>query len=244
MDSTPRPPILAGAVLVACAIFQFWRIDRAAYLYDEYLYSRMGWEYVHWGRNPDVAAISGAGNWEHPPLGKLIFGVAELLVSHGPSVTATRSASAVITVLAAIGLGLWGSRMLGGSWGLILLGGLACVPTPVTPQVTSLSRAGMLDSVAAGFVVMSIVCCAVWLTSSSTSRAWIASGGAGLFAGLAAASKTNGFLAVIGAVLVILAVRRSAVDVARAVVSTLSCVLSLSPAICHLVMSVSVFLSW
>lgn len=197
-----RRPTAFAVVAVGVAIWavgaSYWRIGAAPRLGDESTYVAAGWRYLHWSSTPAHIRAHYA-NFEHPPLAKILFGVAQVLTGH-VSVTASRAVAATCTMAAAIALAVWLART-GGRWTGLLAGALVVlVPTPIAPQHTNFGRAAMLDPVASAFMIASVVLAWFWFTARDR-RAWILAAATGLAIGLATASKENGFLGAVGPVL-------------------------------------------
>jgi len=170
-----------------------WRLSAAPVTSDEPVYAAAGWGYLHakWGQ-------ASGGNFEHPPLAKLLFGVAQLVAGH-PSITAARAIGAVSTLLTALVLAAWLTRARNLRTGLIAAGLYTLIPTSLMPQLTGLGRTAMLDPVAELFMVTSVALTWLWFTTTGrTSWRWAII--TGIAVGLAAASKENGFLGAVGPV--------------------------------------------
>lgn len=190
---------VAAAVVAGTALFtNFYRLSRPPVLSDEPEYAAMAWRYVHWGSLPAAARSSVASNFEHPPLAKLLFGLAQDVTGQ-PSITAARAVSATCTLIAAAVLGWWLARVAGRWTGLLGGGMLALLPMTVFPQVTGFGRTAMLDPVAEMFMVASVVAGWFWFHSSGR-RSWLLAVSTGLAVGLSSASKENGFLGVVAPV--------------------------------------------
>jgi 4-amino-4-deoxy-L-arabinose transferase-like glycosyltransferase len=151
--------------------------------------------YLHWGSLSAAQRAPLNTNGEHPPLAKLLFGVAEVMVGH-PSITAARAVSAACTVSTALVLGLWLARTVGKWTGLLAGSALALIPESVLPETTRFGRSAMLDTVAGLFMVLSLVAGWIWFRSSGW-RGWAWAGVAGVAVGLATSSKENGFLGLV-----------------------------------------------
>lgn len=188
-----------GFALLATALFQnFFRLPLAPVLVDEPLYAGMGWSYVHWNSLSATAQAPIASNGEHPPLAKLLFGAAELMVG-APSLPAARAVSAACTVAAAVAVAWWLGLTVNRWLGLLAGSMLALIPMSVYPQVTRLGRAAMLEPVAGFFMVISIVIGWYWFRTAST-RSWLLAAAAGMAVGLGSASKVNVCLGLVGPV--------------------------------------------
>jgi 4-amino-4-deoxy-L-arabinose transferase-like glycosyltransferase len=187
--------ITCGLVAAAATFQNCYRLSRAPALIDEQLYVEAGWRYLHWSRLPAQEATAAAANFEHPPLAKLLFGVAEVVVGH-PSLTAARAVAAISTLATALVLGLWLARATNRWVGLLAGGLLSLIPMTVLPDLTRFGRSAMLDPVAELFMVGSIALGWHWFGQAGR-RAWVLAVMTGASAGLASASKENGFLGLV-----------------------------------------------
>lgn len=188
--------VAACTIAAGVAAFQnLYRLPRAPVLFDEPLYADMGWRYLHWNALPTAEKVAAASNFEHPPLAKLLFGLAQVLVGH-PSITAARAVAAVSTLATALVLGLWLARAVNRWVGLLAGALLALIPMAVAPDLTRFGRSAMLDPVAELFMVGSIALGWSWWRAEGR-RAWWLALAAGTSAGLASASKENGFLGLV-----------------------------------------------
>lgn len=189
---------------------------------DEPTYTTMGWRYLHWGSvSPTVRAHS---NFRHPPLAKLLFGLAEDFAGH-PSLTAARAVSATCTVGTGIVLAWWLGRAAGRWVGLVACAMVTLLPMTVMPLATSFGRTAFLDPVAELFMVCSLAA-AWWWHRSSGRQSWVLATATGAATGLAAASKENGFLGAIGVVLLAVAWAARGERVGRAAQAGLAAVVS------------------
>ncbi|HST50102.1 ArnT family glycosyltransferase [Jatrophihabitans sp.] len=188
--------LLSSSIVAAAAVFEnFYRLSRAPIQVDEALYANVSWRYLHWNSLPATQRTSVLNNFEHPPLAKVLFGLAEL-VRGRPDIGAARAVSACCTVGTALILCLWLGAAVNRWAGLLAGGTLALIPMSVTPQVTRFGRAAMLDPVAGFFVVGSLALGWYWFRHSGW-RAWVLAVAAGIGTGLASASKENGFLGLV-----------------------------------------------
>ncbi|MEO6501369.1 MAG: phospholipid carrier-dependent glycosyltransferase [Jatrophihabitantaceae bacterium] len=130
----------------------------------------------------------------------MLFGVAEL-VRGQPDIDTARAVSASCTVGAALILCLWLGAVVNRWAGLLAGSTLALIPMSVAPQVTRFGRTAMLDPVAEFFMVGSLALAWYWFRHSGW-RAWALAIAAGVSAGLASASKENGFLGLVAPVAV------------------------------------------
>jgi len=195
---------LSGFV-TAWALFQnFFKIGTATILADEPTYVESGWQYVHGTVHPPTVSgsslVSVPGNFEHPPLTKYLFGLAQLLDGHADSLTASRCVSSLATLLAGLVVAGWIGREAGRWAGLLAGGLLTLLPEAASGSFGRFDRFAMLDPVASMFMVFSVVL--AWEWARRTGRpSWIFAALTGVAVGLAAGSKENGFLGAIGPVL-------------------------------------------
>lgn len=203
----PTWAFVALSVFVAAwAVFQnFFRIGVAPILADEPTYVESGWQYVHGTVHPPTVSgsslVSVPGNFEHPPLTKYLFGLAQLLDGHADSLTASRCVSSLATLLAGLIVAVWIGREAGRWAGLVAGGLLTLLPEAASGSFGRFDRFAMLDPVASMFMVLSVVL--AWEWARRTGRAaWTFAALTGVAVGLAAGSKENGFLGAIGPVVV------------------------------------------
>ena len=186
------PFLLISALVTVWALFQnFYKIGTAPILADEPTYIDSGWRYVHGVPNP--------GNFEHPPLAKYLFGLAQIVAGTPSDLTASRVVCSLATLLAAAAAAVWIARSEG-RWAGLLIGALLTVmPEPAGGSDGRFTRFAMLDPVAGMFMVFSVILAWEWARRSGRS-AWVFAALTGLAVGLAAGSKENGFLGAIGPV--------------------------------------------
>jgi len=185
--------ILVSVLVAAWAAFQnFYKIGTAPILADEPTYVDSGWRYVH--------GVADAGNFEHPPLAKYLFGLAEMVAGTPSSLTAARVVSSLATLLAAVAVAVWISRSAGRWVGLLAGAMLTLLPEPAGGSDGRFTRFAMLDTVASMFMVFSVILAWEWARRSGRS-AWVFAGLTGIAVGLAAGSKENGFLGAVGPVI-------------------------------------------
>ena len=196
--------VALSAFVTAWAVFQnFFKIGTAPILADEPTYVESGWQYVHGTVHPPTVSgsslVSVPGNFEHPPLTKYLFGLAQLLDGHADSLTASRCVSSLATLLAGLIVAGWIGREAGRWAGLLAGGLLTLLPEAASGSFGRFDRFAMLDPVASMFMVLSVVL--AWEWARRTGRAsWTFAGLTGVAVGLAAGSKENGFLGAIGPV--------------------------------------------
>ena len=226
--------VAASVLVTAWAVFQnFFRIGTAPILADEPTYVESAWQYVHGTVSPPTVSgstlVSAPGNFEHPPLTKYLFGLAELLSGHPNDLAAARCVSALATLLAGLVVAVWLGREAGRWTGLIAGGLLTLLPEAAGGSLGRFDRFAMLDPVSSLFMVLSVVLAWEWARHAGRARARAADGEAGqqqgrgrrsaprssgpsraawtfaaltgVAVGLAAGSKENGFLGAVGPVL-------------------------------------------
>ena len=109
----------AAALLTGLwAVFQnFYKLGTAPILADEPTYIETAWRYVHGQVHPVVSSgstlIGTPDNFEHPPLAKYLFGVAQLIDGTPSSLPAARAVCALATVLAGVAVAVWIGRAAG-----------------------------------------------------------------------------------------------------------------------------------
>jgi len=199
---------VAAGLLGAWALFQnLFRIGTPQVLADELTYSSVAWTYVHGqAKTPHLGGsmlTPAPDNFEHPPLAKLLFGLAQELVGH-PSITVDRCVSALCAILTGVLLGVWVARIAGRWIGLLAFGLVTVLPEAASGSVGRFSRFGMLDPVAELFMVASLLLGWEWLRRSGRGG-WLFAALSGIAVGCAAAAKENGFLGLVGPAILILA---------------------------------------
>ena len=207
--STPRARLFIGAsVLIGLwAVFQnFYKIGTAPILADEPTYIIAAQRYLTGNLWPPRATTAanylGAtpDNFEHPPLVKYLFAIAQWIDDAPHSLAAPRATSALATVLAAGLVAVWVGRIAGKWTGLLAGALLTVIPEASSGSLGRFDRFAMLDPVASAFMVLSVV--VTWVWSRKTGRAaWAWAAATGISIGLAAGSKENGFLGAVGPVL-------------------------------------------
>ena len=202
--------ITATAIALWAAYQNLYRLALPPVLTDEPTYANAGWRYVHGqtfpaGSGGSLGAL--ADNFEHPPLTKYLFGLAEL-VAGAPTITATRAIAALCTLMTAVALGVWVARLRGRWSGLMAAAAVSLLPVHVNGAIVRFGRYGMLDPVAELFMVLSVVAAWEWSRRHGPD-ALLWAVGTGALTGLAASAKENAFLGVTGtvALLVLIAVR-------------------------------------
>ena len=186
------------------ALFQnFYRLGTAPILADEPTYTETAWRYLHGQVHPVLSSgstlIATPDNFEHPPLAKYLFGLAQLIDGTPSSLSAARAVSALATVLAGVAVAVWIGRAADRWTGLLAGALLTVLPEPAAGSLGRFDRFAMLDPVASMFMVFSVV--AAWEWTRRTGRAsWLWAAVTGLAVGCAAGSKENGFLGAVGPV--------------------------------------------
>ena len=176
------------------------RIGYPAQAFDEPFYAQAAWRYVHGdGNRPPTGVLSNYDNFEHPPLAKYLFGIAQLFAGH-PSVVADRVVAALFTLGSAAVVGVWLGRVAGRWVGLGGAALIAVLPMSVRDFAFRFGRYGYLDPVAELFAIGSVALAWVWFRRNGRAAWWFALA-TGSCVGLAAASKENGFLGAVGPVL-------------------------------------------
>ncbi len=200
-----RPSRFTVAVVIASAwavVANFARLGTSRVAFDEPIYSLAGWRYVHGDhhRPPTTTFPSNFDNFEHAPLAKYLFGLAQLVAGH-PSVTADRFVAAMCTLGTAVVLGVWLGRVAGRWIGLGAATLVAVLPMSAQGLPFRFGRYGFLDPVAELFAVASVALSWVWFRRDGRA-AWAFAVATGVCVGLATASKENGFLGAVGPVVV------------------------------------------
>jgi hypothetical protein len=195
------PPRGGRGALVAVAVLAgfsaFWRIGRSDWKLDEDAYAQAGWYLVHDGFDP---------NHGHPPVAKLLYGVAQ--VAFGRDVSSVRTVAA-LAFLASTALVFLLGRRIGGWWtGVAAAGLFAALPRTMVVggwEVADvrIERYALLESVAAPLILGATY--AGWRWISGDGRRWALV--AGVLIGLAGATKLNSVLVVVPIVGVGLAYR-------------------------------------
>src|SRR5271165_3655601 len=105
----------SAGVLLAALVVNFFRLGPPVVMPDEVTYATAAWRYIQGTVGSPLSISSGgatgpaltvgqsssqinADNFQHPPLGKLLFGLAQLTAGH-QSVTADRTVAAIATIL-------------------------------------------------------------------------------------------------------------------------------------------------
>jgi len=203
----------SAVVLLWALVLNFYRLGPSLIMPDEGTYALAAWRYVQGTVSPALQLSPGsntgavlpigqssaqinADNFQHPPLGKWLFGLGQLVAGH-ESVTADRTVAAIATLLTGVALLVWVGRAAGRWTGL-----LACSFVVLLPEAVQgsgglrLGRFGLLDPVAELFVVVYLLLMWEWFRSGR-GRAWLFAAASGVAIGCATASKENGFLAAV-----------------------------------------------
>ena len=192
-------PLAVVAAGLWAAYANLWRFRFPGIASDEPTYSIAAWRYIH-GDNalPPLGGGTNTHNFEHPPLAKYLFGLAQLAVGH-PSIPADRIVAGCCTLAAAVVVAVWIGRAAGRWTGLLAGVALAVLPMRVSSLDFRFGRYGMLTPVAQVFMVASIAAAWAWFRRSGR-PAWAWALLTGGFVGLASAAKENGFLGALGVV--------------------------------------------
>ena len=201
-----------SALVGLWALFQnLYKIGTAPILADEPTYVDSAWRYVHGDIHAPLssaaahALVGNADNFEHPPLDKYLFGLAQLISGTPYSLTAARVVSALATLLAAVAVAFWIGRTIGRWTGLMAGAMLTLLPEAAGGSDGRFDRFAMLDPVASMFMVFSVIL--AWEWARRTGRAaWVYATLTGIAIGCASGSKENGFLGAVGPVVVVVLV--------------------------------------
>ncbi|MGI5171177.1 phospholipid carrier-dependent glycosyltransferase [Spirillospora sp. CA-253888] len=188
------------AVSLWAAVQNLANLTVPRHLVDELVYVTAGWRYLHGQQLPTSPIIKfTADNFEHPPLAKYLFGVAQVIAGH-PSLTAARLVAVLCTLATGVVLGCWIGRAAG-RWPGLLAGALiTLVPAHIPGVEYRFGRYAMLDPVAELFAIGAVAAGWFWFQHRGRSG-WYWATAAGVLAGLAAGTKANGFLGLVGPVL-------------------------------------------
>ena len=198
-------PVVAVLVGLWAAFANLYRLGTAQILSDEPAYALAAWRYVHLDvlhagepGGPDTAR----SNLEHPPLAKLLFGLAQLVFGR-QSIPADRAVAGLCTVALGVVLAVWVGRAAG-RWTGLLAGAFATLlPQRVNEADGRFSRFGFLEPVAALLVVVALAVGWAWWRASGRRSWWLALA-LGAAVGLASSAKENAFLGLVaGTVLVV-----------------------------------------
>jgi hypothetical protein len=176
--------VAASVLVTAWAVFQnFFRIGTAPILADEPTYVESAWQYVHGTVHPPTVSgttlVSAPGNFEHPPLTKYLFGLAQVLDGHANDLTASRCVSSLATLLAGLVVAVWLGREAGRWTGLIAGGLLTLLPEAASGSLGRFDRFAMLDPVASLFMVLSVVLAWEWAKRAGRARGRVGDEGDG-----------------------------------------------------------------
>jgi hypothetical protein len=201
-------------------IVNFYRLGPSLIMPDEGTYATAAWRYVKGTVSPAIRLNPGSStgplvigqssgqfnsdNFQHPPLGKWLFGLGQLVAGH-ESITADRTVAAIATLLTGIILLIWVSRQAGRWTGLLACAFVLLLPEAVQGSAgLRFGRFGLLDPIAELFVVVYLLLMWEWFRSGRL-RAWLFAAATGVAIGCATASKENGFLAAVVPIVVWLA---------------------------------------
>ncbi len=198
-------------------ILNFLNLGPSVIMPDEGTYTLAAWRYVQGTVSPAIQLSPGsnngplpigqssaqinADNFQHPPLGKWLFGLSQLVAGH-QSITADRTVAAIATLLTGVVLLIWVGRAAGRWAGLLACAFVVLLPEAVQGSAgLRLGRFGLLDPIAELFVVVYLLLMWEWFRSGRR-RAWLFAAASGLAIGAATASKENGFLAAVLPILI------------------------------------------
>ena len=201
----------AGVLLWGFTV-NFLRLGPSLFMPDEGTYAEAAWRYIQGTVSPAIKLSRGNSsgplivgqssaqinpdNFEHPPLGKWLFGLGQLVAGH-QSVTADRTVAAIATFLTGVVLLIWVGRVAGRWVGLLACAFVLLLPEAVQGSAgLRLGRFGLLDPIAELFVVLYLLLMWEWFRSGR-GRAWLFAAASGIAIGAATASKENGFLAAV-----------------------------------------------
>ncbi|MDQ1530739.1 MAG: dolichyl-phosphate-mannose-protein mannosyltransferase [Microbacteriaceae bacterium] len=157
-----------AVVLVVAALTRFWAIGvPGVFIFDETYYVKDAWSLVHlgyegsWPKNADAAFQAGhldlftkaASYVAHPPLGKWIIGLGELLTG-GANPVGWRLSVAIVGVLAVALVMLVTHRMFATPVVTTVAGGLFAIDN----QAILMSRVGLLDNMVMFFGLAAFAC--------------------------------------------------------------------------------------
>lgn len=211
--------LVAGWALVQ----NLYRLGSAEILADEPTYVKSAWAYVHGkaAQPPAVSRVGGQlvavpGNFEHPPLAKLLFGLAQIVMGSPDGLTAARFVSGACTLLAGLVAFVWISRSTGRWTGLLAAAFLTVLPQTASGSDGRFDRFAMLDPTASFFMVLSVALAWEWARRDGRAG-WLFAELTGIAIGCASGAKENGFLGAVGpvALTVLFAVRDKRVPLIR-----------------------------
>jgi 4-amino-4-deoxy-L-arabinose transferase-like glycosyltransferase len=210
-------PLATAGVTIWALLQNLMHLSQPMQLADEPIYVAAGWRYWHGQQLPiDPSGVRiTIDNFEHPPLAKYMFGLAETIAGH-PTLGPARLTAALCTLATGAVLGLWLGRVAGRWTGLLAAALVTLLPTEVAGSEYRFGRYAMLDPVAELFATAAVAAAWYWFRLDGR-RSWCWAGAAGVLAGLAASAKEYGFLGLVGPVLlgIALAVRDGRLLVSR-----------------------------
>jgi 4-amino-4-deoxy-L-arabinose transferase-like glycosyltransferase len=194
-----QPSGFAVAALVISAwgaVVNFARLGLSPVAFDEPLYAEAGWRYVHGlAGSPPTTLTSNFDNFEHPPLAKYLFGLAQLAVGH-PSVIADRALAASCALGTGLVLCTWLAQAADQWVGLAAGALVVLLPMTAPDEQYRFARYGYLDNVAELFAVAALAMAWVWFRRDRSVGWWWALA-TGTCVGLATSSKETAFLGVV-----------------------------------------------
>lgn len=151
MLSSPTTRYVALGLVLLWTLFQaFWKLGAANVTQDEQTYATAGVQYLH----GDFAL-----NREHPPFGKYLFGIAQLVGGEGVTQARVVVALALIAGGAVLFLwlrreiGWWGALLAAGTWWLAPHGGFG----------TRVDRTAILDPLMTFFMIAALAAAWTWM---------------------------------------------------------------------------------
>lgn len=199
--------VVAAAVALWAVFQNFFRLGTPVVRADEMTYQVAAWRAVHHVLPALTVAQGKAGVtnidvFEHPPLGKLLYGWAQLVVGR-QSLTTDRAVAAAAAFATGLLVTWWIARNVGRWTGLLAGAFVTVLPETVGGASTRFTRFGFLDPIAALFMTASVVGTWEWYRARGR-RAWWWAVATGVAIGCAGATKENAFLGAVGPVGVML----------------------------------------
>ncbi len=195
--------LFVGICLFIFIAFRIWRLSfPGTTVFDEVYFPKMAWQYLQGEQFFDI----------HPPLGKLIIALGELIFHNTPF------GWRLLPLLFGIGLipaASWASYQLFRNWRLSLI---ASFLIAIDGMMIVYSRTGLMDGFILFFGLLSLGYCWKFRLSRSSGRsAWLPMMLSGIFAGLAVAIKWIGlgFLPIVAitALLVLVTTKKPRADI-------------------------------
>lgn len=172
--------VVVVAIGLLGAVNLLWRLDRADWHFDEWLYAVGGWEAIH-ARSPAA---------DHPLLGKYLIGLGQVLFGRGS--VGVRLVPALCSLAATVAVFGLARRIAG--WWAGALGALLWATLPrsyvVAGQTTAFVRGdrfALLDTIANALALFALLAGWRWIERPGWPRAAVA----GLVVGLMASAKLS-----------------------------------------------------